>query len=312
MGFQAVREIPEGRRSTFSLDRLHRQYTLVFLVLTDSPYVDAGAVMLAPGIPLPGAFYVTDTSIDLQARATDISPAQPDPENAPLLWHVTVNYSTRPVDPSHQSSGGNPQQDRTESPLSRPARPRWYMQTDKRPLVREVGGALRAVGSSAGEAYSPVPETESRVLLLEVTRNEKLFDANRAAFFIDTVNESPFQGFGARKCRLMDWDGHEDFEKDVAFWAVRYLFAFRLGAEPADMPTGYGLWDVRLRDHGTYYLDGAGKKQWKKDDSGVPIADVNLDGLFGGLLPDGQEPKYRWFRRFETTDFSSLRIPAFN
>jgi hypothetical protein len=294
-----------------SIDQqLHREYRESYHIGLDDPLTPELAILFAPGVPRVNSSFPSD----LAALATKPEVTTPDPTDN-YLRLLTVEYSTRSVDPSRQN------QDKNDSPLLQPPKVRWghvihsrlfnwtaddspvyKYQDGKRgdPATFLVGapgaGGRWPVQNSAGEAYNPAPNIEVRRRTLSVIRNEASYNPEFADLYIDHTNIDYFQGESPGRARCVQFDGERDYAKGVPFFVVSYAFEF-------------GNWDHRVQDYSTYHYptgDANAPPAKKLAADGTPIR-VNLNGA-GVKNPDNAPVVFLSFRKYPRADFNALKL----
>lgn len=308
MAIIRVAEMAEARRARMD-GELHREYSRTWLVVTDAAGDSPGTALFAAGIPLPLASYVTDTWIDLSALAEGPEVSQPDPE-VPTLFHVTVNYSTRSVDPSlvNQIGQGTDPSGNTQQagglgggPLDLPVSVEWGWMSERQLMTESYDDPPKPIVNSAGKPFDPAPEDDAQIMTLTVVTNHQRFPIQTAFAYQNAVNEDEFQTFQAGQAKVVEYSARLAFAKNVRYWVVTKRFAFRLPD-----------WDLELLDHGTTSIDdsaGSGNVQEiaNVDRAGNPV-DVRLDGA-GHVLAAGAANVYLRFRRRPRMSFAALNIP---
>ena len=330
MGIIKVAERANGRSGSID-QQFHRTYVRNFLVLTDSYLTDAKTVMLAPGIPRPYESYAVMTDaglvVDREALAQQPTAVQPDPD-APDLWSVDVNYSTRSSDPSKNDA------DEAANPIDRRPRLDWRQRKRELPFVKaytldddgnveidtETGNPVwTPVVASNWERFNPPPLYEETDEVLMIVRNELTFSRSIAKAFVDTVCSTGYGSSLPREARILSIEASERFEKNLAFWEVHYEIAFRDGG-----------WALELENTGSYYITGlAGpggdlpesailadadyslpsvKIVELKDIAGNGITNVRLD-KFGQRLKLAKPSTFKTFVRYPPVDWGPLNLP---
>jgi hypothetical protein len=204
----SVREVSSGRTGTVN-EKGERSYTRTFQVITDSALDGPLYVRQAPGIPVRGSIYATDTEIDPGARVKSITPSQSD---NPKVWEVRVEYSSTT-------------EDEQENPLERAPEISWSAAPYTRVAWKDNNG--KAIVNSAGQYFDPPLEVDDSRPVLTITRNEASFNPSLAIDYQDAVNSDAFLGFSPGQAKVAMIQASSATENDVFFWRVTYEFAFR-------------------------------------------------------------------------------------
>lgn len=158
----------------------------------------------------------------------------------PHSYEVTVNYEsfTDPWTDPNVSPG-------PISPLLQPPEVSWSFATSNERIDRDINGV--AITNSAKECFDPPITRDFDDLVLRVVRNEKEFNALRAAEYKGAVNSDAFLGFAAGIVRCVIYNGVKQYAASLVYWKVTYEFFIR-----------WDGWAIRIRDEGYSALNEAG------------------------------------------------------
>ncbi len=254
-------------------------------------------VCSASGLPAFGDLYAFGNESDDEMRLRSYQP-QRIGDAATLVWVVWCQYSTpeqkdygRGGEHTGGLGGGTGRESAAEftNPLLETPSVKFHSSGREVPIFQirdNITGTFKPATASNGEPFDPPPKTTSRVLTLEIVRNEPL-SANQPAIAIqyqDAVNSDTFWGMprGTWKVKEIVPERQERQIQGgtrVPFLRVAYSFEGR--------PEG---WDVNLLDYGSFYLqnDPKGsafpqKKTQFRTSEGHPTSGP-LNGK-GGALP---------------------------
>jgi hypothetical protein len=285
-----------GAREKSTGDTGVRTYRRRFLVTTNNVKDDSNVVELALGIPQRYFPYVTSTSVDSEALVTDIQTSQ----QTGYHWHIDVTYST---------DHGDEEEDDDVNPLARAAEIDWDFETVQIPIfgtpdqnIRDPEGNLYTgpIRTSAGEIFDPPANQEESRPVVTVTRNEATYNPALALQYHNAVNSDYFQGIQPRQAKMRAIRGTRQTEKGQAYWRLTYVIAFK-----------FDLWDLRLLDHGSWYLDGGVKKYFEEE--GVRyLGFLNTDGTAratSDIVAGTTEPNFLKYRVAREEPFSALNLP---
>jgi hypothetical protein len=289
-------------------DKFHRTYTETWQVITDSFLTGPLEVCLAPGLPVVRAIYNTGLEFDSFATVTDIAPQCADPDNNPCKWIVTVTYSSHDAaDPAQEN------QDKADSPLSRPPDIDWANLTDTRACVIAENletGENQQPQTSARQPFDPPPEEDCSHRRLTITRFESQFDQHFMDNFVDTLNKVTIAGYGIADGKIMSINGRTHYENKVRCVQVTYVIDFkRVNPNIKDAPARAGGWDDPIPDMGVVERQQEAIRRLR-DAGGNALPNLPLDG---GKLRAAAEalkaPKMRWYRKYPLMDWAPLRLP---
>lgn len=280
MGILLITEKSEGWTGSRS-EKGDYEFQRIFHVLTDDINIGPYAVMNGTdshgnSIPLDFDDYHAGQDVLTFARVKTKAAAR-EPLN-PMLWYVTVTYST-----------AKDQQDRSNPPEDRPIEISFSLQRQTKVASKTISGG--SLATSAGERFNPLPEMDDSRLVMTVSRNQFDFNSVAAMDYRDSVNSDSFVGFEAGKVKLAGISAKSVFEGAIFYWRVD--IEFHISDEG---------WDLEVLDEGTYFLNGGQKKRFK-----------DLEGHFTTGLLDGaggeaavNTPSFRTFRVYKRRSFNVL------
>lgn len=272
-------------------DKGEYEFSRVFIVQVDTRQVGPYEILngsVADGvdspiiqIPLDNDDYHAGDDALTHARVKT-KDAKRDPVN-PLLWYVTVTYST-----------AKDQQERgTFNPEDRPIEVNFSFQRQTKVAHQEANGD--PITTSAGERFNPLPEMDDTRFVMTMSRNLVTFNPDTAMRYKDTVNSDQFQGFEPGVVKLASLNSKLIFENNLTYWRVD--FEFHINEDG---------WDIELLDEGTYYLSGANKRRFR-DEQGHFITGL-LDGAGG--QGDPNDPQFLQKRVYRRRSFNALGLPV--
>lgn len=286
-----------SRQADFELKDQARTYTRTFRAYTNNPLDDANVVAAALAAVFPlGSAYSSDTSLDLGATLTKISPQSTDHSQ---VWDVTLEYSSETVDPD----------DQIQDPLARPPVYKFSFVKDKK--VLEYDEDDLALENSAKMPYDPPIEVEQSRAVFDISWNMPrsgtgAFNFDVVDSCIDCTNLDTWNGFTEGRCRITEITAEDRYEEQTVYMAVTARvelapigtrwdeleildagFYEYLGDDLDDKP----VWD-RIRDkYGNevstaYPLDGNGLKLETDDDLVYDTYRPYPTIAFVGLIPE--------------------------
>lgn len=288
-----VQEVWSGRDGE-NTSRRERNYTRVFQVLVDRPTLGWEAVRLATGIPRPWESYLSASGfVDLASFCHSVQGRQKQED--PYLWDVTARYSNQ-ID--------RPDINNIENPLLRPADiaydsapvmvPVWY-DRDGSPVV-----------NSADQSFDPPVEEEEQRLVIQITRNQVLYDAVGYLAYYNSVNQDPFFGFPPGMVLCKKITGRRQYENGVFYWPTTFEFNVRLNRDE-NVPVE-DTWAFKILDQGWYEKTLGGKLKLMTDAFGRPLTAPRLLDGGGQPLPSGGTPVFRRFNTKRKKLFGNLLL----
>lgn len=276
-----------------------------YLVRTTKRTDDVDQVYAAPGLPKRG--YLHPRIADMWV--TGVSGTQ-DPR-AWYRWEVDVTYSR--VKPDERDEQGKPDSKKLDNPLLREpdvsGRFAEFQFVSSSSSITDYAGRVVGVGgagavpftASSGELYDPPPEQTGYFILTTIRRNEERKQIKLWKEFVGAVNEDVVSTYKKGTVAILGiaWSGWR-YENGKRFTEVTYELGIKDNTDP---------WQLKLLDHGTYYLDTGNKKPFK-DAEGNPRLGL-LDGS-GGALADGSPAVYRTFVVRASKSFARLKLPSFD
>ena len=146
----SVNQVNQGRGSDARVgSKSLRTHTVVFRVMTSSPYDDGYVAMTAFGIPVPGQRHPTDP----YAYAVGCKPAIEG--KGKMSWLVTVDYST--------------ERQRSENPFSDPALIEWTTDTSQEVFAYDKDG--NPILNTAGDRYEEALKDDVSHWVVSIAKN---------------------------------------------------------------------------------------------------------------------------------------------
>lgn len=286
---------------------------------TDNPYDSALEVEAAAFALVGYGPYVTPTSYDFGAWVRRYRSKQvPD---HPMLWEVTVEYSSSEVTTNaYAKSGGDPQQDPNvqPNPLLRPPIIHWSGAGYEMPMEIDANG--RPLTNTAGFPYARRPNIHAKESVCTVTRNEASWYPDVMDGFRGTVNLNQFWHAAPGNAKMHDITAQSRFEGEVfAFWEITYEIHFRpyqdfshaiaISPDGALLPTNTICgWEVPIRNVGRMQrVAGNPKPVYCMINKKPATTDCPLD-RFGAQQEETATPVYTIFAGFKRKDWSSLNL----
>ncbi|OGG44117.1 MAG: hypothetical protein A3F84_27795 [Candidatus Handelsmanbacteria bacterium RIFCSPLOWO2_12_FULL_64_10] len=314
MAITSVDEIWSGRRGAVD-DSFKREYERKFRIIADSTNEDAitvTAAMAAEGILMWGPYMAPNGSFDLFARCNQIEAEQSS--DSPFIWEGRASYSSdaKPPDDIDPKTGGQNSQE--ENPLLRPPTISISTGTERKAAIVDRDG--NKLVNSVGDQFDPPIEIDEPYMVLSISRNVLAINNFAMAWYIGTVNDSPFFGYPAEHVRLMSWSASSHYENNVFFWDEHFEFHAKgetlftpaaAGAKPID----YG-WGFVLLDQGFNELDANNLPKLMRDQDGQPYSHTILLNGAGAKLAAGQPPVYLLYYAHKKKDFSVFNLPTPN
>lgn len=263
-----------GRRS-WSLSRDkdgHRDYLLKMLVKTTDIDDGPGAVLLTPGLPLPGSFWAYGNDVDPWATCrwdAKVSVHQEKEGDPNKHWIVEIPFSTKPVDTKACRDY------QFQDPLLEPQKISGGTKFFSEEVAIDRFG--QPVVNSAWEFFKgPNVEFEDSNLTLSIEQNVADLQRSLLAQMIQTVNDRTIWGYARRTVALSDisWE-RKYYGNCYVYYTRKLMFTIR-----------HKGWDRDILDEGTKALQG----KWDKTTGNWILEQIN------GRDPDPFNPQH--FRKF--------------
>ena len=325
-----ITKLSEGRTSNYDGKGL-REYQQTFRVVTDSlPYGPLAAEMAVANqytIVQNLTYYDEGNSVvDLAALAESIR-GDPEYDDNPFRFLVSVVYSTRVYDSIAQNGGATPtspqqggnspssSENASENPLLQPAELSITTQERMRVVYLDLNG--NAVLNAAGEPFDPPKEAPDAFLVITITRNEATTSPVEDLKYINAINEVILGSFAAGTAICKGISGTASYWHGLRYWKRTYIF------HVTDDVFGW-LRDEIMLEHGWNYLSGRNNDKDRKLMPCVNKVGDRIDGLLSHtdgrqLLPGFDAPSYTFdidnqgnvlptYRFFKRADFSPLGL----
>ncbi len=320
--FAGVGELWEGRKGvTYTIDG-NREYSRFFLVLVKSKFLSPVDVVLCPGLPRFGSFYVTPGSWDTQSKLIKIEASQMDKDDW-QRWLVTCTYSTK----------WQPQTQDPKNPENDPLEISSDFEIEQIAPDSDLDG--RAYINSAYMPFTPAPTFPIAYPVMTITRSELNYDFTLASEFAFALNDDDFLDYPIDCVQCLPPKATQAYSGSLAYAKVTYKlkFAPKIGVTTLDND-GFAETNEVFKSFQPRMLD-QGTMEWKKltqfNGDPLPPADPNfgkfdwvkiyikgspaaspvlLNGQGGKgpvLSADGVPiPQYRSFRQYKRQSFESL------
>jgi hypothetical protein len=321
--FHSFEELPYERPGTPYSVTGERNYLRRFRVIVRHSRMNALSVCLCPGVPIPGSFFLTETSYDTLALVTQIDARQEHSDDW-QNWIVEVRYSTRmPQGGFPTLAGVTPGSQ--DHPELEPAVIRWDAKVVQYKPRWDLDGKLyknRADQLFKGAAF-PVGHG---VLVIE--RNELDFNAYKAMTYNFALNSDTFLGFPPETVQCQPPTAQQMHRGPTAYYRVNYRLEFGYLIEKEEgihiikpdgtvitdddkdykedsqgRPVGLRKWQPRILNSGTTHRPGIDLDPIRTYDHGS-AAEKLLDR--NGLITT--TPHYIRFRQFRKMSFSELVV----
>lgn len=280
-----------------------RYYKRTFLVTCDDLKDDPNVVETAFGLPKYGFPYVTEKSVDLLSRCTQLSSKQ----TSLYAWEVEAEYS---ITLKEQDNPDNP------DPIFDPPTYTWSgtnirevitgesewvsYQDPNEFIMKKATGIL----NSAKEPYNPPAEIDRLIPQLTFERNEPTFNHRYMLYYVNSINDRKWYGWHKKTVKIASISGSAQFKEINGilrkYWKVQYVLQFNKYT-----------WDLFLLDIGTYYFEGGFASTGAQHK--IPfMTKGGVPGL-GLLTSDGDKSttisRYNRFDVLDRSNFNLLQIP---
>lgn len=290
---------------------LHRTYTSVYEVLTDSVSDGPLTAQACSGIPTIGDSYSWGSETDLWAFADDGDCQLREVDKTRKLWRITVRHSTRP---RYRSTGSDAVTARG-NPLSEPPTIYGSFVTFTRPEDRDKDA--RAITNSVDELKLIDIDDNRHLIAIEV--NTATISLAQWKQYRVSVNSTPIWGLDARQVKLKEWNWRILYY-GTTNWYISHHYEFEISEEPH--PKGkpafpndvtYG-WNHHFLDMGFRHKNPAWTTTLNPDSywhtnkdahDQVIHQELPLDGD-GNLATPGASPVWRVYAVYRELDFRLL------
>lgn len=296
----------------FHENKTERYYKRTYLVVVDNLKDDAIVVERAFGIPYAGQSYVTESTVDSNAKCY----SKVCNQISLLHWEVVVEFSTK------REGGGGGNSDPTLDPpvynwgcinirevVTGQSIFKSYSPNNDPSDPQVILFDSTGIVNSAFEPYIPPAEIDRAIPTLTFERNEPVFNHKYMLWYVNSVNNSMWYEWWPRTIKCTSITGSRQAKivngKPKAFWKVQYVFHFNIYT-----------WDLFLLDYGTYYLEGGNaitplvKKNFLI--KGVPgLGLLAANGDAASALAVGSPPvaRYNRYKVLREANFDMLMIP---
>jgi hypothetical protein len=260
-----------------------REYSVTYIVITDSPLDGPEVVLKAPGLPLQYSTYQFGNDRDLGATLKKKDAVRIDSEL--MKWEVNCNYNSR----VEVVDFGD------EDPPSRPPHKTWFTEPYQRIVTTDRLGS--PIENVCHDEFDPPAMMDDSRLVLQYTRIDTTADMIFAFSFADAVNSDMFQGFLPGEAKVTSIKAVEHFEKSIMFWDVSFEIHFRrlIQNPPCNVykPVANGWqriteippWNKTLPNKGFWEFSGGQYKIIRKDGAITP--DPQRLAINGALIDKG-------------------------
>lgn len=290
----------DGRSGSINQDG-HKEYSVIYKVVSDNKRDGPAQARVAFGIPSVGDLYLAGNDFDNAAVVIGKEVNQGD---SPFEWLVEVRYST--------DLGQKPPQ-QYNTPLDEPPDVNFGFQ-ERRVLVPGYyntpgsppadGAFQQGLFAPNGELFDPQPEVDVADPILSVRRNVQTIVYSDLMALANCVNSDVFQGATPRQLRFLPPSASRKYHRIIGYyWELSYSLAYR-----------WETWDIQVLNQGTYYWSAGVPTAWwgstalrqtKQDGSGNPLV-VNLTAA--GNINNTHIPTFTRVRYRREINFSSLGI----
>lgn len=279
MAVVRIVELGHGRRrgewGYFAQTRHVRKWR----VYTDDVEDTSATVLLAFSGSDDGVSFGDPFPDDEDATVTKLTADETDD---PQKWEVEAEYTAEP------------------DPLTLPAEVKESTEKVQKVRERDIDGLL--IGSTASEPFEPASEFPRRRLVIEVTKNLPVVEAeNISSNYLDRVNLTEFMGYAVGTV-LLDEYGADVVQRRGFPDYKRARFKFVIDPEG---------WLYRPLDQGTYYWVAGvppTRRMFVEPATGRPLTNPQpLDGAGAALATNGT-PVYLEFRVHDNAEFNALGL----
>lgn len=207
---------------------LHRTYTSLYEVKTDSRSDGPLTAQGASGIPTIGDSYTWGSETDIWAFCNDGQVECRNPDETLKLWRITVQHSTRPR--FRSASGGSATA--RQSPLDEPATIYGSFLTFTKPADRDKDGDLIC---NAVEEQKLIEIDDNRHSLVIEVNTENISLAMWKEYRV-SVNSQPIWGLDTYQVKLKQWNWRVMYYAAATSF-VSHHYEFEISSEPH--PPGY-------------------------------------------------------------------------
>jgi hypothetical protein len=273
----------------------HRDYTLLWLLRTDSVEEGPTSVLNAPELPIVGSWWEYGEDVDFWAFCSPECTVRTVYSNEPGCWWTLENlFTTRPLKRCQDST--------YEDPLSEPYRIDINFNPEKTEQYYDRNGKF--IMNSAGEPFrGPEVEFDSSKPAVTIGMNLPDLPLTTIAQLMHCVNDSPLWGLSARCVKLSGCRARR-----LLYGTCSYYYSVDL-----DFDIDYNTFDRKLVDSGTIRIKDGGtvgnqEHVIKNRTSEGDMVRYFLDGT-GHLLSNTANPVILTFQKYQTANLFLLGIP---
>ena len=324
------------------------EFQVQWLVEVSSKTDGAEYVLNFCGLPLPGQPYLAGSDVNVEAicKSVTVSPI------AEKYWRATVSYGPPDEDENDKLDEENkPTEDvglegvEVQMGLVRMTKPAvrgmylgqhqgigfiprsWRGGPQVKPNAADLGvGNGDAITNSAGAAFDPPVEIDYSRIVVNISKNEKNFNANKVLAYNDTVNLDAinlrFRGFKLDikplTAKMQSISAARRIKNGKVYWRVSYEFHVddHFGWRVELLDRGYsrsGLWDADNEAWLKISLDPSKNRHLPAnkpitDDNGFSANEpVLLDGE-GMPLKAGQDPFFLHYGVYKEINWAPLKL----
>lgn len=199
-----------------------REYTKVFVVVTDTYTDGIKTVGNALGIPHRGDTYFWQGEADAGALCLSVNPIR-NVDNE-LWWTVTCEFSS---DTRGGPEGGLSQDPRydTENPFANPPTVTWDHWEEQETIEEDRHG--NSILTAAGKPLNPPLTRRVKHSRVVVVRNEPVYPTVLDQNMRSLLNRDVFFGWQPRQAQMEDISGTNQFSQGVLYWKIRYEIRFK-------------------------------------------------------------------------------------
>lgn len=274
----------------------HRDYKIVFRVVSDDKNDGPQQVKDTPGLPLPGAVWAYGNDFDPWAwcrNSGTVTAVQPKEGDPTFVWNVEYLFSSKP--------GKKCQDEQVEDPLLEPVKISIGGKGYQEEATHDRYGQP-IVNSAFEQIRGPQNEWEMSNPVVKFSYNLPNYDTALHAWMRNKVNDSVLWGLPPRTIKLTEASAEQKYHGTCEkYWTVNLEFEIKFDG-----------WDRDILDEGTKVISG----QWSRTHHGwerkaIAGGTLNPDasGNYNPALPTNPDPNNpAHFIRFKDRRNENTRI----
>jgi len=214
---------------------------------------------------------------------------------SPIYFEATATYQSVPYR-EDENPGGDPTAER--------AKIRYGTSSEQLNIDSTVDDPPVRIQTEADEPYQGITATFSN-LTITLQKKYSIFRPYEFYEFIDTVNDSTFLGFTAGTLKINNIEAQQVTLNEREYWDVTVQI---LARKPLADTTNEQAWYLRLCHEGFYYINTGGDIVRARDEEQEPVTQPILLNDTGGKLTAGSDPIFKYFKIYESTNFSDMNF----